>query len=366
MHSITRHAAACAALAVLLCAVSAGAPVRAQAGVAAAAPLVVGTTNAPPFAFKDEKGEWTGISITLLQGLSKEIDRDYRLEERPFRDLLDGVADGSLDVAIAAISITEERERRFDFTHPFYTTGLGIAVAPRGEGGWLAVARGFLSLEFLRVVSVLALVLLGAGALVWLFERRRNAQQFGGGVVRGLGDGFWWSAVTMTTVGYGDKAPITFGGRVVGLVWMFVSIVIISSFTAAITSSLTLSRLEGPVQSVRDLPKVRVGAPARSTGAAYLEGEGIRHRTFDSTRAGLEAIANGELDAFINDAPILRYLANGPFAGRVQVLSEVFDRQDYGIALPPGSPLREALNRAILQEIRSEKWQRLLRRYLGD
>ena len=95
----TRHTAARAALAVLLAAVSAGTPALARSGAAAAAPLVVGTTNAPPFAFKDEKGEWTGISITLLQGLSKEIERDYRLEERPFRDLLDGVADGTLSVA---------------------------------------------------------------------------------------------------------------------------------------------------------------------------------------------------------------------------------------------------------------------------
>ena len=38
---------------------------------------------------------------------------------------------------------------------------------------------------------------------------------------------FWWAAVTMTTVGYGDKTPVTTGGRIVGLVWMFTSVIVI-------------------------------------------------------------------------------------------------------------------------------------------
>jgi voltage-gated potassium channel Kch len=59
------------------------------------------------------------------------------------------------------------------------------------------------------------------GALIWLAERRHNEEQFRRDPAAGIGNGIWWSAVTMTTVGYGDKAPVTLAGRVIALVWMF-------------------------------------------------------------------------------------------------------------------------------------------------
>ena len=53
--------------------------------------------------------------------------------------------------------------------------------------------------------------------LVWRLERQRNPGHFGGGAVKGVGDAIWWSASTMSTVGYGDRFPVTDGGRVLGV-----------------------------------------------------------------------------------------------------------------------------------------------------
>ncbi|MGO2102628.1 MAG: ion channel [Psychroflexus halocasei] len=44
----------------------------------------------------------------------------------------------------------------------------------------------------------------------------------------------------MTTVGYGDKSPLSLGGRIVGLIWMFMAVIILSSLTAGIASALTV------------------------------------------------------------------------------------------------------------------------------
>ncbi len=326
--------------------------------------LRVGTATAPPFALKAQDGNWHGISIQLWRELADDLGLDFELQERSFTELLEGVEDGSLDVGMAAITITSDREVAMDFTHAFYVTGLGIAVPYEGTGqAWLKAAERFLSLEFLYVLGTLLLVMFVAGILVWLFERRRNPEMFGG-AARGIGSGFWWSAVTMHTVGYGDKAPKTLGGRIVALLWMFTSVIILASATAAITSSLTISELGGSVKGVSDLKRVRVGTSEGSSSAAFLEAKDIVAAGFSGTRAGLQALADGEIDAFVQDAPILKYLVTKDFRGRLQVLPQTFARQYYGIALSSGSDLREPLNRSILRYIRTEDWQALLERYL--
>ncbi|HSK77597.1 MAG TPA: transporter substrate-binding domain-containing protein [Thermoanaerobaculia bacterium] len=328
-------------------------------------PLVVGTKHAPPFAIRNPDGTWSGLSIELWREVAEELQVPYELRKADLDGLLSGLADGSFDVVAAALTVTSEREARVDFSHPFHSSGLGIAVADRGSPGWMAVLRRAFSLQFLQVVGVLLLVLFAAGALVWFFERRRNPEQFGGGS-RGLGAAFWWSAVTMTTVGYGDKAPVTFGGRIVAVLWMFSGVILISTFTAAITSSLTVASLEASVRGPEDLPGTRVGTVPGSTSAAYLARRGIPGLPFPSVERSLAALAEGEVDAVVYDAPILRHLVRQGRQDGLRVLPETFERQDYAFGLASGSPLREPLNRALLSRISRPAWRQIEERYLGD
>lgn len=328
--------------------------------------LRVGTTNAPPFAMKLGDGKWSGISIELWRELAAGLGLQFEIEERAFPDLLAGLGDGSLDVGVAPITITAERERVMDFTHPFFATGLAVAVRSEGTAvHWIHVAEKFLSLHFFLAAAALMLVLIVAGFLVWIFEWRRNPEDFDRKLPKGIGEGIWWAVVTMTTVGYGDKSPKTLGGRVVAILWMFVSIVIVASLTAAITSSLTVSQLGASVQGLPDLKRIRVGSMAGSTGEAFLTGLDIGSATFATTAAALEALAGGDIDAFVQDAPILKYQVHMQYRGRLQVLPQLFDQQYYGIALANGSSLREPLNRALLQYLRTEDWKAQLRRYFG-
>ena len=83
-------------------------------------PLIVGTKEAPPFSMKISDGQWTGLSIDLWRQIAAELNLQLEFRELALKQLLEGVADGSLDAAVAALTITPEREKKFDFTHAFY------------------------------------------------------------------------------------------------------------------------------------------------------------------------------------------------------------------------------------------------------
>ncbi len=329
--------------------------------------LTIGTKDAPPFAMQDDQGEWYGLSIDLWRDLASDLNLDYRFEQAELQALLQGVQGGQFDAIVAAITVTDEREAVMNFSHPFYSTGWSIAVSDSlVEPLALSLLRGLFSIEFAYALAALAAVLMVAGFLIWLVERSKNDDQFGGSPVKGLGNGFWWAAVTMTTVGYGDKAPITPIGRLIALIWMFASIIIISGFTAAIASSLTVGRLESQISSLSDLNGIRTGVIQDGSGQAYLNDRRIRSVSFPSLEEAIVAMKTGRIDAIFHDTPIIAYIiasAAEPFAELIPI---EFGRQDYAIALPEESNYREDINQKILEYINSPERENRETRYLGE
>ena len=333
--------------------------------VPASRTLVVGTKEAPPFSMKTEDGGWTGIGIDLWREIAAELNLSFEFRETDLKGLLDGVADHSLDVAVAAITVTSEREKSMDFTQPFFHTGLGIATARKRSNPWFAVLRSLLSLQILQFVGGLFLFMILIGSLMWLLERKHNPDHFGSGRIDGISSGIWWSAVTLTTVGYGDKSPVTTRGRMLALLWMLVGIAAVAFLTAHITSNLTLFQLASPIKGPEDLIHVRVGSVANTTSSKYLKENWMVFYPFQTASEGLRAVAEGKIEALVYDKPTLKYLIRKSFLTDLEVLPITFLPQDYGIALPTGSPLREPINRALLQIIESPAWQGTLAGYLG-
>ncbi|WP_419191019.1 transporter substrate-binding domain-containing protein [Saltatorellus ferox] len=331
-------------------------------------PLVIGTKEAAPFSFRVDGGPWQGISIDLWRSIATDLGLEFEFQEAPLADLVTGLTDGRFDASVAALTVTPAREVLVDFTHAFHPSGLGIAVrADENSSGLMAVLGNLFTVQFLKAVATLFFVLFLGGAVVWLLERKRNAEQFGGSPAQALGSAFWWSAVTMTTVGYGDKAPVTAGGRIVGVIWMFAGVITISGLTATIASALTVSRLEHAIQGPRDLVGAgRVACVAGSTGEAYLVEEGMPTAPFQTAREAIESVASGTHVAVVYDQPILRYLTLEGFEDEVEVLPATFERQDYAFALPLESPLRKRLNRALLERLSGEDWLAMKQKYLGS
>lgn len=127
-------------------------------------------------------------------------------------ELLQAIETGKGDLAIAAVTITAEREKRMDFSHPFFRSGLQIML-PANDMGMVAkalsVIKGMFSSQSFRfALLALAILVLGTAHVMWLVERRRNPE-FTRSYPMGLWDGVYWTMVTISTVGYGDKTPIS-------------------------------------------------------------------------------------------------------------------------------------------------------------
>jgi ABC-type amino acid transport substrate-binding protein len=327
--------------------------------------IVVGTKEAPPFAMKSPEGEWTGISIDLWQRIAKDKGLRFRFhEEETVPGLVDAVAQGKVDIAVAALTVTSDREQKMDFTSAFYGTGLGIAVASGGAASWAPVMRALTSFGFLQSVLALIGLALVVGLVVWMFERRHN-EEFGGTFAKGLSSSVWWTTVAMTQRGIGHQGPRTMPGRFVAMLWMVGSIIAIAVFTAGITSALTVRQLQGNVHGVTDLSKVRVGVVTGSSTEDTLRRLRIDFAGYPNARDGLQAVRDGKLDAFVYDRPLLAWTINQDFRSSIQLLDVIFDQQHYAFALPSGSPLRKPVSVALLKEVRSPWWGDTLHRYLG-
>jgi len=164
--------------------------------------LRVGVSALQPFAMKTVDGRWEGIAIDLWREVADRMGVDFELREYDsVQALTEDFVKGDLDLTPLA-AVTAEREVLVDFSDAYYMSGAVIVVPAQKAGqGWFRVARRFFSLQFLTVIGLLILLWLIAGVAVWLFEGRRNSEMFGGGPAKGVAQGIWWAAVTMTTVG---------------------------------------------------------------------------------------------------------------------------------------------------------------------
>ena len=327
--------------------------------------LIIGAKESPPFLFLED-GEWRGISLELWKVIAEELNITYEFKKEPFQKILADLKAGNIDLCINPLTVTSERIEDFDFTQPFYASNSSVVAKVKPAKGALDFILQFFSYTFLKVILLLFTVLLIFGFLVWFFERKANPEEFSNNI-KGLWSGLWWSAVTMTTVGYGDKSPRSFGGRLIALVWMFTAVIIISSFTASISSALTVDQLDNEIQVLEDLRKRKIGTVKASASASFLKNNYFHYVPYKDIEDGLHFLENGTLDAFIYDEPILRYYLDSKGLNALQILPLRFNPQYYSFSLPKNSPLREEIDPVLLGTIEEVSWKVTLTEYgLGD
>jgi voltage-gated potassium channel len=182
---------------------------------------------------------WAAFLVEYVAKLSLAADRRHFVRHH------------LLDLAMVAVPIL----RPLRLARLFRFVRLGRVVIVLGSG--LRRARAILTYHSLHFVLLAVAVIVFAAAGLELFFEQHST---GPTAIHNFGDAFWWAVVTVTTVGYGDKVPMTGGGKWVAAGLMFTGIGLVGTLTASIASyfvqeqrSQELADVKAQLAEIREL-----------------------------------------------------------------------------------------------------------------
>ncbi|XP_010515560.1 PREDICTED: glutamate receptor 3.6-like isoform X2 [Camelina sativa] len=276
------------------------------------------------------------------------------------------ISAGVYDAGVGDITIITERTKMADFTQPYVESGL-VVVAPVWKLGSSAMAflRPFTPQMWLIAAASFPIV----GAVIWCLEHKQN-DQFRGPPRRQVMTSFWFS---FSTLFFSHRETTTTNlGRIVLILWLFLVLIINSSYTASLTSILTVHQLSSPIKGIETLQTNHdpIGYPKGSFVRDYLINELSIHESRLVPLVSPEEYDNalrsgpgkGGVAAIVDErAYIELFLSNRCEFG---IVGREFTQHGWGFAFPRNSPLAVDVSVAILQLSENGDMQRIRDKWL--
>ncbi|XP_059470879.1 glutamate receptor ionotropic, kainate 2 isoform X3 [Neocloeon triangulifer] len=365
--------------------------------------LIVMTREEKPYVMVREDKNLTGNSryegfcIDLLKAIANQVDFNYDIrlvpdhmygvydpETKSWNGIVRELMDKRADLAVASMTINYARESVIDFTKPFMNLGIGILfkvptsqptrlfsfMNPLAVEIWLYVLAAYV------LVSFTLFVMARFSPYEWnnphpcLADSDIVENQFS------VSNSFWFITGTFLRQGSGLNPKAT-STRIVGGIWWFFTLIIISSYTANLAAFLTVERMITPIENAAEL--------AEQTEISYGTLEGGSTMTFfrdskigiyqkmwrfmeskrpsvfvNSYEEGIKRVLEGNY-AFLMESTMLDYAVQRDC--NLTQIGGLLDSKGYGIATPKGSPWRDKISLAILElqekgtiQILYDKW----------
>lgn len=275
------------------------------------------------------------------------------------------VSDKVVDAAVGDIAIVTNRTKLVDFTQPYISTGLVIVVPVESikSNAWVFL-RPFSVGMWCMIVAFFFLI----GVVIWLLEHRVNSA-FRGPPKRQCVTIFLFSFSTLFQSQQEDTLSTL--GRFVMMVWLFLLMVITSSYTASLTSFLTVQQLSSPINGIDSLIAsngpigFQVGSFAQSYMINSLNIRPGRLVSLGSPEAYAEALQkgpkNGGVTAVVDELPYVELFLqkNSGF----DIVGQPFTRSGWGFAFPRDSPLAIDLSSALLKLSETGELQKIHKKW---
>lgn len=323
-----------------------------------AATIKVGTKHTPPLVYTHQE-QPTGFSIDVWESIARSLDLEVEyVEFKTISELTQAVKTKQVDAAVAAISITAERERDgLDFSYPYYQAGLQVIQSKNKEAIHVELAQyvgGWSAVQAIGMVLGSCLVF---GAVIAFVERQPGSDFVIEGVSRrkafiaAIGQGFWFSAVTLGTFGYGDVTPKTWKGRTIAVLWMGVSFFVLANYISSVTER-RLSYAKEQL-NLRDA-KAQVGVISSTSAASYMQKVPAVRVSFTSMAEAIKHLKLGKIDGLLVDAPMARLAVSQD--DRLLLAPEIIAAEYYAIAIPEGNDeLKERIDQHLISSAEQVK-----------
>jgi polar amino acid transport system substrate-binding protein len=262
--------------------------------------------------------------------------------------MLSAVEQNKADMAIAAISITAEREQKFEFSYPMFASGLKILIRNPQQTGFMPnLLRDLFSPAILQIIGVAIVMVIVSAHLIWFFERCHPKSSISENYFPGIFEAAWWAASTLAT--QAEEMPRGVLGRVMAILWMFIAVLFVTYFTATVTAGMTAQSIQGNIHGINDLNGRVVATTKGSTAANFLRRRSLKTLEVDKIEQAYDALLAKRADAVVFDAPVLMHYAAHRGEGKVQLVGESVQDENYGILLQPNSPYRKPINKVLLK-----------------
>ena len=325
----------------------------------------VATRVLPPFVI-DDRGKVSGFSVELWDRIAQRIGvRSEYTVYATLPELLESVRGGRQGLAIAAISITAQREAMFDFSHPMYDSGLSIMVPEGGSGATILDVVMMWSTQLLPAFLMGALLIAIPAHLVWFLERRAGSDiPMTETYYPGIFQVVYWVATLMG--GQAENFPKRPISKIIAVAWIYVGLTFVAYFTAFATSALTVQQLKSGISDPSDLAGKVVASVEGSTASRYLASIRAEVVNFPTALEAMQAVEKHKVAAAVYDSPVLRHYASHEGRGKVRLAGPMFRQEKYGILFPQGSTLRKRVNEELLRLREDGTYQELQQRWFGS